>query len=469
MKVNGQWWFWYSYATNPLLVKKDDTGKHADRVRARQRTRVQIQFIADENLSALLNLENNIHWGDSGKGTGPANSYGAINADNSTFVIKRAHLDWTIPNTQVKTRMGVQGINLPGASIWNPVLNADVAGVSVSNQFTPEFGLTAFWARPYDRNYYDDTTQADGKNELDDMDVFGVILPIKTDVVRFSPWAIAAVIGKDSDFFSNKLNYNGASINSVAATQPTWNPAGTAVTKAGKAAIAAKGDRDDQAYGWWIGTTFELPVLDPFFVKLDGMYGRVDTGDSDYDMSGWMVAGDIGYKFSFGSLSAIGFYSSGNDDDDDFGQLPIISADGAFNMSNALYGLAGASWRRWDGYLSNTGQGMWGMGIKIADVSFVDNLKHTLTGMWYGGTNKGDSVDNKRSVRAGANNTFGERQLTTSDHAWEVNLVNEYKVNENLSFRFDVGYIQLELGDSWTDKDDTKGNFLTGVGVQYMF
>ena len=443
VKVGGQWQFNYGYASNSSLMKKDETGSHNDKFRARQRIRTQIEFIADENLSAMLNLEANMEWGrksDSVNGGG-----GAIDTDEANFVIKQAYLNWIIPNTQVKTRMGLQGIAMPSALGTNAVLSADVAGISISNQFTPEVGLTVFWARAYDASY-DETDQPKGKNSFDDVDIFGVALPIKTDVIRFAPWALFASIGKDSEFYTVKTNRN-------------FNRAGSTFSNA---------DFDGTGYGWWFGGAFELPVLDPFFVKIDAMYGKLDTGESDYEQSGWMVSADMGYKFSWGSVSAIGFYSSGNDDDDDYGQLPIISNDTAFNLTGAgggFYGLAGAALRRWDGYLSDSGQGLWGLGFKIADVSFVDNLKHTLLGMWYGGTNKGDSMNNRRTTGAFKSNTT----LMTSDHAWEITLVNEYKVNDNLSFRLDLGYIDLELGNHWENKDETKGNFFSGIGVMYSF
>ncbi|MCC8193615.1 MAG: outer membrane homotrimeric porin [Deltaproteobacteria bacterium] len=475
VKVSGQWWFHYGYYSNALLVDKSDSGKHADRTRARQRVRTQIEFIADENLSAMLNLETNMHWGDTDKGSGgPNNTYGGLDADNATFFIKRAHLDWTLPNTQVKTRMGIQGIAMPSVVFGNPVMNADVAGVSVSTQFTPELGLTFYWARPYDRTYYDDA-QNDGNNDLDDMDLFGIMLPIKTDVIRATPWAMFALIGKDSGFYgtqgddtvginaagniaiipgnyaANAYNYNRG--------QRRWN---------GNRLDTSR--MDSQTYGWWAGTTLELPILDPFFVKIDGMVGGVETGVSEYDMFGWMVAADIGYKFSWGALSLQGFYSSGDKDDDDLGQLPIISADGEFATGG--YGFGSHDWRRFDSMLSNTGQGMWGIGLKVADVSFVDNLKHTLIAMYYGGTNKGDSWTNKRRPGDGIQKTgdrFSGNTLMTSDRAYEVNLLSEYKVNENLALKLDFAYIWLDLGDSWKDSGDTTGSFVTGIGVRYQF
>lgn len=466
VKVNGQFWGYYSYASNPGLVDNNETGYHGDRTRARQRMRVQIQFIADENLSALLNFENNIEYGDSTNGYGAKSTYGALNADANTFGIKRAHLDWTVPGTQLKTRWGVQGIAMPGVAYQNPVFTADVAGISVSNQFTPNIGLTAFWVRPFSGA----ADQDDFNTSYDDMDVFGVSLPIKTDIINVNPWGMFAFIGKDSEYYTNATNYNGSSLGGKA---PSLGIVGGA-----PGIIAGTpsqlGEFDGTTYGWWLGTTIELPVLDPFFVKLDAIVGGLETGDSDYDATGWYVSGDIGYKFSFASLSVTGFYSSGNDGEDDYGQLPIIGNDGAFNMKgDYAYGLGASNdWRRYDGYLTGSGQGMWGLGLKLTDLSFVNNLTHAFVAMYYGGTNSGDSVDNTRSVADLSGSAYtkrGQYQLTTSDHAWELTLVNKYQVNQNLAFRFDVGYIQLELGDSWADKEDTKGNFVTGVGVQYMF
>ena len=425
------------------MVEKDATGSHADRTVARQRIHTQIQFIADENLSAMLHLEANMHWGDASKDVNK--NHGALDSDTTVFVIKRAYMDWTLPGTQVQTRMGMQGIALPSVALGNPILNSDVAGISVSSQLTPELGLTVFWARPYDRTYYD-AKQDNGQNDMDEMDMFGIMLPIKTDVVRFTPWGMFAFIGKDSDFYKGVYNYNRG--------QRNPDPA----------------KMDSSTYGWWLGTSFELPVLDPFFVKVDAMMGGLETGESDYDTFGWMVAADIGYKFSWGALSAMGFYSSGDDKEDDLGQMPIVSNDGGFKPTR--YATGGNTARTVDGVLTRSGQGMWGVGVKVADLSFVDNLTHTVIGMYYGGTNDGDSWTNKRGVSEGPRGFqayFSGHTLTTSDHAWEINLLNEYTVNQNLKFNIDFAYVDLDLGDQWKDKNDTKGSFATMIGVTYSF
>ncbi|MDR3074077.1 MAG: outer membrane homotrimeric porin, partial [Deltaproteobacteria bacterium] len=417
------------------LVAKEDSGYHTDRARFRQRVRTQIRFIADETLSGLLNLETNLHWGAADSAPG------RLDADEAYFVIKHAYLDWTLPNTRIMTRMGMQGLRFPTAAFGNPVMDADVAGVTATVPFSPEVSLTAFWARPFDTSY--DADQDNGRNMNDDMDFFGFMLPIQTGALRLTPWAAFGLIGKDSEYFGGDRG-RGPSL------------AGN--TKVRETALA-----------WWVGGAFELPALDPYFVKIDAMAGGLDTGDSAVDSWGYLLAGDLGYRFDFGSLSVIGWYASGDKDADKRRTMPIISDDGGFYPT--LYGTGGSRVRSWDRALSATGLGMWGIGLQLADLSFVDRLKHTARVVYMGGTNEGDAID-RRSVHDSANlgdELFGKQFLMSSDRAWEVNLLNDYMVNENLAFNLDFAYVWLDLGDHWTDKKDTEGSFAAMLGVTYSF
>ena len=462
MKITGQWFFHYGYYSNNNLTQKNDTGNHVDRTVGYQRVRTQFQFIADENLSAMLNMEANMVAG----GTGTS---GIINADKTSFVIKRAHLDWTLPGTQVKTRMGIQGISMPYVALGgHPVLNADVSGISVSSQLTPEVGLTAFWARPYDgkTGWLDDQAQTGGSNFTDEMDMFGFILPIKTDAVRFTPWGMFALIGRDSAFYGELGSK----------TAGKWNTAGTWVApdpySPNKQNWRHQGisiaDMDSTTYGWWLGTSFELPVLDPFFVNIDAMMGGLETGDNDYDTFGWYLAANIGYKFSWGALSVLGWYSSGDKDVDDRGTMPTVSDDSGGN-SMTRYGLGQRPYMNHYGLLSFNGLGMWGIGLQLANFSFVDNLSHTAKVMFMGGTNEGDATPRRSVGGYTGTQNFGSAYFMSSDRAWEINLLSEYKVNQNLKLHFDLAYVWLDLGDHWTDKNDTQGSFASTVSVVYSF
>ena len=283
------------------------------------------------------------------------------------------------------------------------------------------------------------------------MDMFGVTVPIKTEYVRAVPWAMFAMIGKDSDYFGDR---------GVASALGGSNQ------NRGRA-LVNPGDANSTIYAWWAGTSFELPVLDPFVARADAMAGGLRTGDSDSDVFGYWLAGEFGYKFGFGTLTARGWYSSGDKDEDNRGIIPGVSDDEGFGLTR--YGLAGSYNRSYDRMLSGSGFGMWGIGLQLADVSFIDKLKHTLGVYYMSGTNRGDSAP-RRSVRdVSGDGRFGNEFLMSDDRAWEVDFLNEYVVNENLRISLDFAYLQLDLGNHWVDSDDTSGSFATMLGVLYSF
>ena len=442
VKVNGQWQFSFGYYSRNNLMENSETGDHEDRTRFRQRMRTQVRFIADENLSALLNFEiGDLTWG--------GNDGGGLDADGKAVKVKHAYLDWTLPQTGIQTRIGVQGLRLPWIVAGNPVMDADVAGITVATQLTPELGLTVFYARPYD-DTVGDSGQTDGKNRYDEMDIAGFMLPVKMAYVNATPWAMGAMIGKDSSYFGSR--------GTGAVTGGSGNYSGRG------RALVNPGDVDSDVYGYWFGTTFELPFIDPFFVKIDAMAGGLETGDDDSDSFGYFIAADMGYKFSFGRLSLLGWYSSGDDGKDDRGIMPIISDDNGFKMTS--YGLQGKRWRNYDGAFSINGLGMWGIGVQMADVSFIDDLKHTARFMYMRGTNSGDSLE---GVGRGNKSSYKNGYFLTSDAAYEINLLNEYKVNKNLTVALDFAYAWLDLGEQRTNKDDTEGSFAAMLGIQYSF
>ena len=456
VKVSGQWQWHYGYYSHNSLMSADETGSHQDRLRFRQRLRVQTRFIASETLSGMLNFEiGDLNWGNnSNTGASGGRQGGGLDADGYEIKVKWAFLDWTLPGTQVKTRMGVQALSFPAVVAGNPVFDADVAGISVSSQLTPELGLNFFYARPYDSGW-----GSESANLYDEMDVFGVMVPIKTSAVRMTPWAAAALIGKDSYYYGNK-NVSAANRNKIRNTASA--PGGYYV--GGRWVDSS--NMDSQGYAWWAGTTFQLPILDPFFVNLDAMIGGLETGDSNYDVDyGYFVAAKIGYKFSWGTPAFLGWYSSGDKDRDERRIIPGFAEVGGFTMTR--YGFSGTSRRSFDDALGTIGFGMWGAGFEVANISFVDKLKHTIRAVYMGGTNDGQSL-----WGSGAGNkadwTPGDA-LVTSDHAYEINLLNDYQVSKNLAIALDLAYLKVELGEQRSNKDDTKGSFAAMVNLQYSF
>ena len=280
------------------------------------------------------------------------------------------------------------------------------------------------------------------------MDVFGVIVPVKTSIINVSPYVMGASIGADSGYFN--------------ATDPYAYKAGS-----GRGRAVPRGEREDQAFAWWAGFALELPILNPFFVKIDGVYGSMDA-KSDYDYDGWMVAADIGYKWNIlGGMktSVIGFYSTG-DDGDEYGTLPLISDDWGFTMTS--YATSAGRGINRDSIISNTGQGMWGLGVKVADVSFMQNLSHEVIAMYMRGTNSGETMNNGSTVGMHYS-TNG--YLLSSDTAWEIDLNNKYVFNENLSMALDFAYVNMDLSKQRASsvRDAAEDSFATMLSFQYKF
>ena len=104
--------------------KATKQGKNEDEFNAMQRVRLQLDAVASESLSGTVFFEIGAQtWGENGSG-------GALGADaNNVVKLKNAYIDWMVPQTDLKVRMGIQGIALPSMTTGSNVFNDDVAGV----------------------------------------------------------------------------------------------------------------------------------------------------------------------------------------------------------------------------------------------------------------------------------------------------------------------------------------------------
>ena len=96
--------------------------------------------------------------------------------------------------------------------------------------------------------------------------------------------------------------------------------------------------------------------------------------------------------------------------------------------------------------------GTWGVGLQIADVSFVEDLKHTFRVAYWGGTNSPSMVKYMGSGVAWNDTTATQDgpYLTTNDGLLEFNLVNSYQIYENLEANLELGYIvNMVDDDTW--------------------
>lgn len=133
--------------------------------------------------------------------------------------------------------------------------------------------------------------------------------------------------------------------------------------------------------------------------------------------------------------------------------------------------------QRAEGQIANGMTGTWGIDARIKDVSFLEDLKHTLRVIYIGGTNSptmahkiakdfknlsgtpygegnNGTPQNRYHSWVGENNHY----LTTNDSAMEISLSNTYEMYENFTVSMDAAYVALWLDKSnWGRTKDRNG------------
>jgi hypothetical protein len=442
LKAGGVWDTAFGWERNTSFYSD---GENGDDFVSRSRVRTQFSFIASENLKAVLMLEiGTITWGHTTEGNIGDGSGGALDADGVNVKTKLAYLDWVVPSSDISVRMGIQEISLPsGTGLGNPVLYSDVAGITVNVPFNDIVSLTALWARPFNRY----TSDANGQS--DEMDIFALLLPVSGEGWNLTPWAAYARIGAGSGYMDYISGADG--------------------TFSGK----------DSTSAWWGGAALSLELFDPLTFALDVMYGsqgsldyaNTDSGDGKYKTRGWFIDATLNYALDWGTVGAFGWFSTGDDYDDiqngEYGRMPAIGFDNGFYPTG--FGMPGSNGIGADTVVSATGIGTWGIGLQLADVSFIEDLSHTLRVGYYRGTNDSDIVKNLGTPWS----ISGEAvYLTDKDYALEVNFEHTYKIYENLTAFLELGYIYLDLDKAtWREDDqyDTDDAWKAELLFQYSF
>ena len=446
-KAKGQWIMSFDYGMHGNFGDSKASSNsgygNEDEFEARQRVRLQLDAVASEALSGTVFFEiGDQIWGDQESG-------GALGADSKNVVeLKRAYIDWMVPQTDLKVRMGIQGLALPSFTTnASQIMDDDVAAISLNYQFNENVGLTAFWARPYnDNGDYNSHNGERYTNYMDNMDMFAVLLPLSFDGVKVTPWVMYAAMGpgmfsgnnnKGALGYSNaKDRVNGGMISGFSGSD--WN----------------------DAYGnaFWAGVTGEVTYWDPFRIAWDVNYGSASYTDQKMNREGWLASLLLEYKLDWGTPGIYGWYGSGDDSNPRNGseRMPTVSANGNNDFSNFAFN--GNPYIARECVLGSTMTGTWGIGARLKDVSFLEDLKHTLRVNFMGGTNAPKMAKyvsdyaayDKRGVSSVVETGFGYDPvyLTTEDYALEVGLTNTYKMYDNFTVMLDAAYIAMWLDDS---------------------
>jgi hypothetical protein len=472
VKVKGQWDFIFGWTGNlgfSNSVHGDAFETGSDASYARQRIRTQIDFIISENLSAVYGIQlGTLDWGRSGGGVGKG-SGGQMDADGVNLATHLAYLDWLIPSTDIQVRMGIQPIALPSTPKGSPVLDSWVAGIVVSTPLTDWLGVTAMWLRPYDAYPGDN---AGDSPRFDEMDIFGLVLPvdIKRAGLKITPWFLYSLVGAGSGYYD--YLFAGNAVNTVG-TDP--NGTGRDLSDA----------REARTNVFWIGTHLQFNLLDPLVFNVEAIYGKLrrteisgfrsyadpnNAGQFNAEVpdgyrlgtSGWFIAATLDYKLEIGkdfsmTPGIVGWWASGDGsnafNNGKLGRLPTLSQANA-GFAPTSFGTAGAFCIGKDSAVTATGLGTWGIGIQLADVSFIKDLSHTLRFAYYKGTNSSEAVRNHNNNSVFRYASSDNLYLTDKDHVFEVNFDHRYAIYENLTAVVELGWLHLSADeDTWRNAD----------------
>ena len=460
-KASGEWLVGFGLGDGSLIKDVDNKKyRHDDTFNAGQRVRLQLDAVASESLSGTVFFEiGDQMWGN-------AESGAALGADGKVVKVKNAYIDWMVPNTDLKLRMGLQAVAMPNVAGGSAIMDGDAAAVVASYQFNDNVGLTALWMRPLNDNYTgtnaEDEPYGNGYNNyLDNMDLFALMLPLKFDGVELTPWAMYGMQGKNTRFNEGGVETADGALD---VTLPGYLP-GMNEFALGKTS---------KAYGsmFWAGLPVAITAFDPLNIEFDINYGYVEAMGR-YDVlkrgtdlvrgnskrEGWLVKALVEYKMDWGAPGIFGWYASGDDGNVKNGSERLPSIAGAGNFTSFM-GDGNLAWGTGYNFYDNnlTYAGTWGVGLQIADVSFVEDLKHTFRVAYWGGTNSPSMVKYMGSGVAWDDTTAAQDgpYLTTNDGLLEFNLVNSWQIYENLEANLELGYIVNMM-----DKDTWDKSYIT--------
>lgn len=429
IKAKGMWTIDFSWLDSPDYRSSDDGGDGEDDFSAAQRFRTQIDVIASESLKGVMFFEiGHQVWGREG---------GALGADGKDVKVRRSYVDWLVPNTELKVRMGIQGLSLPGAvAPSSPIFDDDVAALTLSYAINDMVGVTALWARPYDTS--SGNTAAENRNDFDEVDMFALAVPVTLDGFKITPYGVYASVGKDVDYAS-------------APATGGWE-FGLGMLSMDEA-MNGIDQRSDTYDAWWGGVSFEMGYFAPFSLKADLIYGSKTADDADSaEREGWLIAALAEYKLDMVTPGILAWYGSGEDDDmsDGSERMPSISPTG---WGVTSFGFPGSVYRQ-DTYFGLNGAGTWAVGLQLADISFMEDLSHVFRIVYMQGTNDADVIKDTAGAAAFFSPKTNEVFLTDEDSAIEVNFDTTYKIYENLSLVVEMGWIKLDMDEDTWGTDD---------------
>jgi hypothetical protein len=449
IKASGQWALEFLFSDNFDMNDTDSKDGDGD-FNVYQRARTQFDFIANENLKGVLATEiGTTRWGD------PDGFH--FHDHNASINVRRAYLDFMIPDTKIAVRGGLQGITLPVSyGTGNMILDTEMPALVVSAPIIDEVSVLAGYGRLYD---YDNASSTSGEGSSA-FDTGFLAVPVKLDGFNFAPYFVYAYAGERA------LNGMVDSA-SNAATKSDYQRILAGLIGPG---YTVKGGLN----AYWAGTNFTMTYFDPIKVMADVAYGAANgAGGDENERSGWMVDLAVDYTgLDFMTPEVFFAYTSGENDDTSDGseRMPALMSRNWGIGASTFFG--NDPLLKGDHGFYNEQLGFWAAGLSLKNISFVDKLSHDFTVFYAQGTNDEKTANMKNG---GIKLVKYGQSLTEEDSIVEFDLNNSYKLYDELTFMVNFGYIINDYDeDTWTKagyanaKDDSDA-FKLSTGFMYSF
>jgi len=447
-----------------------------------QRMRTAFQFIANENLKGVLDLQiGTSNWGNglyslgAGRAAGtvtanqaPAGSgVGASNAaGNGNIMLRKAYLDFKWPGTKANFLVGFQTVALPVAFGGGSAIFDDPAAAAiVTTPVTDNVTVLAGYSRLFDSNLSSTATAGSLTGSGTSTDVAFAAVPIDFKGVNITPFAAYAYAGKDT--YASGIG---------APPLPGFASGNNSVNQSMRA--------------YWGGVAATVTTLDNFKFMADFNYGKATYNNvqtANKGRSGWLADVAVDYTgLQMLTPSAFFVYSSGEKGNStDGGQsgsnrMPVVGNPENWAVGSFFFGdpnfLPGST-----GFIRNV-IGFWTIGVSLKDIKLIDKFSHTAHVLYVKGTN------DKRFLteNGGGNlNTVADLAnyggfLTTKDSLWEVDFNTKYIIYDELAVNLDLGYINANFDkDVWGASSKTnaadyqnygsKDAYSARLGLAYSF
>ncbi len=302
---------------------QDNEDAAEDHFKIASRARTQFEFVANEHLKAVTELEFfKQTWGDKDAQIG----------ENFNVKARDAYIVFDVPNTPVNVQAGFQGFATPSATEWFAPYDDNAGGIVVAAKFNDMMTLNLAWFRPNDES---------AKNSAvthDETDMFYVDLAVAGDGFEVTPWILYSDGGKNSN-----------------------------------------GDLDI----FYLAVSGSVSMFDPLTLAADLYYGKAEVGSNSIDSFGGIVSASYAMDMFTPELY-LGYFSG---PDKDYNMLVPVSADTyktTFLFDGSSLGGGNVGDLGNNGFVIATQSFILGAALK--DISFIECMKHSLDLVYLKGT-----------------------------------------------------------------------------------